>query len=215
MNIHKQVITTAVLLMLFATIGAGLVGLIFDNTKETIIENEKLARLKQLNAILPQGSYDNDLLHDTIILNSDKLLGNKKPVTAYRARLNSKPVAIVIPVIAPNGYNGPINMLVGVNVNSTVASVRIVSHRETPGLGDAIDEQRSDWIFSFDNRSLDNPTADRWKVERDGGAFDQFTGATITPRAVVKAVRQALVYFQKNKDQLFINSDTDNEPRTH
>ena len=203
MNIHKQVITTASLLMLFAAIGAGIVGLTYDNTLEDIKYNEQMALLRKLNTILPETVYDNELLKDTLQLPPDTLLGTSKNSTAYRARKLGKPVAIVIPAIAPNGYNGPIDLLVGIYYDGTLAGVRVVKHRETPGLGDAVEATRSDWILGFTGKSLSNPVTKGWKVKRDGGHFDQFTGATITPRAVVKAVHSTLLYFEKHHKTLF------------
>jgi electron transport complex protein RnfG len=203
MNIHKQVITTALLLMIFATIGAGVVGLTYDNTLEDIKYNEKLTLLRKLNTILPETDYDNDLLKDTLQLAPDELLGSIESSIAYRARKQNKPVAIVIPATAPNGYNGPIHLLVGIYFDGRVAGVRVVQHRETPGLGDALEAKRSDWILGFSGKSLSNPGEKKWKVKRDGGHFDQFTGATITPRAVVKAVHSALLYFNKHQETLF------------
>ena len=203
MNIHKQVATTALLLMIFATIGAALVGFIYDNTHETIKHNEQQALLKQLNNIVPASNYDNKLLTDTLILSPDHKLGTTENTIAYRARKQNKNVAVVFSAIAPNGYNGSIHLLVGVYNNGDLAGVRVVKHRETPGLGDAIEAKRSDWILDFNEKSLTQPNSKQWKVKRDGGEFDQFTGATITPRAVVKAVHSALLYFESNKDVLF------------
>lgn len=212
MNIHKQVATTAALLMLFATIGAGIVGLTYDNTLEDIKYNEKLTLLRKLNTILPATDYDNELLKDVIHLPPDELLGTTESTIAYRARKQGKPVAIVIPAIAPNGYNGPIDLLVGIYHDSTLAGVSVVKHRETPGLGDAVEATRSDWIHGFAGKSLGNPVQKKWKVKRDGGEFDQFTGATITPRAVVTAVHSALLYFQKHQQDLFkTNTPGNNE----
>jgi len=203
MNIHKQVLTTAGLLMLFAVLGAGLVGETYDSTYETIKRNEQEALLRKLNTILPASGYDNDLLSDRIDLPADPLLGTTTESKAYRAYKNGKPVAIVLSPIAPNGYSGPIELLVGINHDATLAGVLVVKHRETPGLGDAIEAERSDWIKGFNGKSLQNPTLKKWKVKRDGGYFDQFTGATITPRAVVKAVRSSLVYFDEHRKTLF------------
>ena len=203
MNIHKQVLTTASLLMIFAIIGSGIVGLTYDNTYEKIKRNEQMVLLRKLNTILPPSRYDNDLLADQVELGADTLLGTSEPSKAYIAYKNSKPVAVVLSPVAPNGYSGPIRMLVGIYHDGSVAGVRVVRHRETPGLGDAIEAERSDWILGFNGKSLDSPTTKKWKVKRDGGEFDQFTGATITPRAVVKAVHSALLYFQQHRKQLF------------
>ena len=203
MNIHKQVLTTAGLLMLFAVLGAALVGETYDSTFEIIKRNEQEVLLRKLNTILPATSYDNDLLKDQVDLPADPLLGSTQTSKAYRAYSKGKPVAIVLSPVAPNGYSGSIELLVGINYDGTLAGVRVVKHHETPGLGDAIEAERSDWILGFAGKSLKNPSPKKWKVKRDGGAFDQFTGATITPRAVVKAVKSALVYFNTHRKQLF------------
>jgi electron transport complex protein RnfG len=202
-NIHKQVLTTASLLMVFAVIGSGIVGLTYDNTYEKIERNEQMVLLRKLNTILPPAKYDNDLLEDQIELSRNTLLGTSEPSHAYLAYKNDKPVAVVLSPVAPNGYSGPIHLLVGIYYDGTVAGVRVVKHRETPGLGDAVESERSDWILGFSGKSLTNPTSKQWKVKRDGGEFDQFTGATITPRAVVKAVHSALLYFQQRRKELF------------
>jgi electron transport complex protein RnfG len=199
----ESIAITASVLMLFAVIGAALVGLTFMQTEDDIKHNEELTLLRKLNTIVPAESYNNDLLSDTIIIEPDPLLGSTEETVAYRARKNGKNIAVVFSSIAPNGYNGPINLLIGVNADGTLAGVRVVKHRETPGLGDAVSLTYSDWILGFDGRSLSNPEEQGWKVKRDGGVFDQFTGATITPRAVVKAVYNALLYFEQNQDMLF------------
>ncbi len=189
--------------MLFAIIGAALVGLTFIQTEDDIRHNEELTLLKKLNNIIPAQSYDNDLLEDIITLKPNAMLGTEEPTRAYRARKNKQNVAVVFSSVAPNGYNGPILLLVGIKADGTLAGVRVVKHRETPGLGDVVSTSRSDWILDFDGRSLSNPEEKDWKVKRDGGIFDQFTGATITPRAVVKAVHNALLYFDQNQATLF------------
>ncbi len=203
MNLHKQVLTTALLLMTFAVIGAGVVGLTYDSTYERIKRNEQMVMLRKLNTILSPFEYDNDLLADQVELGPDLLLGTSEASKAYLAFKDNAPVAVVLSPVAPSGYSGPIHLLVGIYHDGTVAGVRVVKHRETPGLGDAIEFQRSDWILGFDDRSLDNPAPKQWKVKRDGGIFDQFTGATITPRAVVKAVHSALLYFEQHRKTLF------------
>ena len=199
----KTIVITASLLMLFAVIGAALVGLTFTQTEDDIKHNEELTLLKKLNTIIPADSYDNDLLQDIITLQANPLLGTDEQSLAYRARKNRKNVAVVFSSIAPNGYNGPIHLLVGITADGVLAGVRVVKHRETPGLGDVVSSTHSDWILGFDGRSLSNPEQKGWKVKRDGGIFDQFTGATITPRAVVKAVHNALLYFDQNQATLF------------
>jgi len=150
--------------------------------------------------------YDNALESDTIAVVDSDLLGSGENVTVYRARKNGLPIAVLIAPLAPDGYSGSIGLLVGINENGTLAGVRVTSHRETPGLGDDIEVQRSDWIESFAGRSLDKPSAAGWRVKKDGGDFDQFTGATITPRAVVAAVHKALQYYRENRIVLFADA---------
>jgi len=204
---YRQIIITTIILLLFALIGTALVVTTFDNTRERIAANERATLLRKLHQLIRPEQHDNTLLEDTLTVTSRPLLGTSKPVTVYRARKASQPVALVITPIAPDGYSGSIKLLVGINVDGTLSGVRVVAHRETPGLGDAIDETRSNWIHIFDNRSLEAPPLERWRVKKDGGDFDQLTGATITPRAVVKAVRQALLYYRNNQEALFARSE--------
>jgi electron transport complex protein RnfG len=199
----KNILITTSLLMFFAVMGAALVGLTFIQTADDIKHNEELTLLRKLNNIIPAESYNNDLLLDTIIIKPNLLLSSKEESIAYRARKDNQNVAVVFSSIAPNGYNGPIHLLVGVYADGRLAGVRVVKHRETPGLGDAINITHSDWILGFNNKSLTDPDNKKWKVKRDGGIFDQFTGATITPRAVVKAIHDALLYFEQNQTMLF------------
>ena len=202
-NNKKHILITASLLVFFAVSGAALVGLVFDQTIDDIKYNEKLTLLKKLNHIIPASRYNNDLLLDTITVEANNILGTKEETQAYRARKDEQDIAVVLSSVAPDGYNGPINLLVGIYADGRLAGVRVVKHRETPGLGDAIMISISDWILDFNGKSLQQPDTQHWKVKRDGGIFDQFTGATITPRAVVKAVHNTLIYFDKNQAMLF------------
>lgn len=188
---------------LFALIGMGTVGLFHAITAGRIAANERSTLLHSLQALVPEGSYNNDLLADRLEINDPAAFGSDKPVLAYRARQGGAPVAAVLATVAPDGYNGDIKLLVAVKADGSLAGVRVVGHKETPGLGDGIDESRSPWVHQFDGRSLDDPAEAQWKVRRDGGRFDQFAGATITPRAVVKAVRKALAYFRDHRDAVF------------
>lgn len=202
MNHNRYILVSGLILGLFAVIGTGLVGITHDSTIEKIAENERLALLRKLNQILPQSEYDNDLLHTTIQIEADGRIGQSEPSTVYIARKQGNISAMIFQVIAQKGYSGEIRMLVGVNIDGSLAGVRIVSHKETPGLGDAIEIERSEWVLGFDGKSLENPAEKDWKVKRDGGVFDQFTGATITPRAVVQGVHLCLVYFNRHKQDL-------------
>ena len=200
---YRPVVISAVFLFLFAVIGSGLVAFTHDNTAEQIAENQRRALLRSLNELIPKDQYDNDVYTDILYVHDSDLLGTDEAVPVYRARKGGWPVAVVLAPVAPDGYNGNIRLLVAVRLDGTLAGVRVLAHRETPGLGDNIEADRSDWILGFAGKSLNNPRQDRWKVKRDGGAFDQFTGATITPRAVVKAVKNALLYYRANADKLF------------
>ncbi|MFO8154822.1 MAG: electron transport complex subunit RsxG [Pseudomonadota bacterium] len=194
------------LLALFAVLGTTLVALTAASTEERIEENQRAATLTTLHELVPPQRYDNDPVDDSIRVTAPRALGSPEPLPVYRLRREGEPVAAVLTVEAPDGYGGPIRLLIGVEPDGAVVGVRVVSHSETPGLGDAIEARRSDWIHSFAGRSLGDPPREQWTVERDGGAFDQFTGATITPRAVVHAVRRALVYFEENREMLFARS---------
>ena len=209
MNV-RQIGITATILLLFAVIGTAMVAATYEGTRDRIAANERETPLRKLNQLIPPGSYDNELLDDSIELPAGELAD--RPLRVYRARLQGQPVAVVMNTIAPDGYSGSIHLLVGINHDGTVAGVRVVAHRETPGLGDGIDEERSDWIYGFNGRSLDDPTSARWAVRKDGGVFDQFTGATISPRAVVKAVHAALLYYRAHRDALFAPADVPETP---
>ena len=204
---YRQIIITTIILMMFAVIGTALVSYTFDNTRDRIAANERATLLRKLHRLVPAELHDNILLDDAIEVHDESLLGTDEPVMVYRALKEGKPVALVIAPIAPDGYSGSIKLLVGINVNGTLSGVRAVAHRETPGLGDAIDEQRSDWVHQFNGTSLEQPPLDRWKVRKDGGDFDQLTGATITPRAVVQAVRNALLYYRQHQETLFASDE--------
>lgn len=202
-NHFKRIILTAAMLTLFAVLGTGIVVLTVNATRGRIAANERATLLARLSIMLPAGSFDNDVIRDTIQVRAPEMLGSKEPITVYRARLKGKPVAAVLTPVAPDGYSGDIKLLVGIRYDGTLTGVRVLDHHETPGLGDAIEENRSDWITRFTGHSLNNPGEAGWKVKRDGGTFDQFTGATITPRAVVKAVHRCLLYFAQQRAQLF------------
>ena len=183
---------SAWLLGLAGIIVIGLVSLAYFYTRDAIEESERQAMLQALNSIIPAGSYDNDLVNDTKVLPANKQLGLKKPALIYRARRQGEIVAVAFPLTAPDGYNGPINLLLAVDRTGRIMGVRVVSHLETPGLGDRIERRRSNWVEQFRGKSMEDPPSERWKVKKDGGIFDQFSGATITPRIIVKAIHRAL-----------------------
>ena len=206
-NIVKNALSAATILGVFSVMGLGLTSLTFHTTEARIQENERQALLNSLKAVVPEALYDNDIVNDTIEV-TDLVKDPAKPTVIYRARKSGEPVAAVISTIAPDGYNGNIALLVAIKTDGTLSGVRVIAHKETPGLGDRVEIERSDWILSFDGKSLENPSEAQWAVKRDGGHFDQFTGATITPRAVVGAVKKALLYFKQNQAQIFSFPDS-------
>ncbi|MDH3354777.1 MAG: electron transport complex subunit RsxG [Chromatiales bacterium] len=202
----RNMVISATILGLFAVLGTGMVSYTYQMTKPQIKENERQAILKNLHAIISPKEHNNPIEQDTIEV-IDPLLGSNKPIKIYRARMDKLPVAAIINSIAPDGYGGNIYLLVAIRYNGTLAGVRVVSHHETPGLGDGIEAERSNWVFAFKGRSLSNPTDRGWGVKKDGGEFDQFTGATITPRVVVKAIYKTLKYYSQHRDAIFAHTE--------
>lgn len=187
---------------LFAIITAGLIAFTQQGTKEKIAEQVKQARSKALLQIVPLSEFDNELLDDAFTLAPSEALGNIEPVEAFIALKDQLPTHLILPVVAPDGYTGPIRLIMSIDMSGELKGVRVIEHKETPGLGDKIDLKKSDWILSFNGKSLANLTETQWQVKKDGGDFDQLTGATITPRAIVSAVHKALIYFSENKDRI-------------
>lgn len=179
---------------LFAALGLGLVALVAIATREPIARSRDRELREEIAELVPPGSYDNDPLRDQVARPADE-----PALDGYRARRAGAVVAVILLPTAPDGYNGAIRLAVAIRPDGSLIGVRVLAHRETPGLGDRIELEKSPWIRSFEGRSLQEPERVRWKVRRDGGAFDQFAGATITPRAVVGAVYRTLEYFQRHK----------------
>ena len=194
---------SALLLGLIAVLGTALLAGVDTLTRERIADQQRRAVLRQLNQIVPDSLYNNALHDDVIHLMDAEFFGHNKPVTVYRARRDGQTVAAIFKTLAPDGYNGKIELLVGVDTLGKVLGVRITTHRETPGLGDGIELEKDDWVLGFNGRSLHDPVEAGWAVRKDGGDFDQFTGATITPRAVVRAVHRSLDYYRLHRDELF------------
>ncbi len=171
-------------------------------TKNKIISTEKRQLNSVLSELLPSDLYDNDLTENTLDVVA-KELGGSNTRTLYRASKKGEAVGIVLPVTAPDGYSGNIELLLGLLYDGSIVNVRVIHHRETPGLGDDIDTSRSDWILGFNGLTLDALPVHAWQVKKDGGQFDQFTGATITPRAVVAAINKALIWYKNSRDSLY------------
>jgi Na+-translocating ferredoxin:NAD+ oxidoreductase subunit G len=202
-NLARNMALAAVTLAGFAVVGTGLVVMTHTHTQDLIEQAQRAALEASLNQLVPADRYDNRITEDRIDVIAPEGLGATQPVTIYRARKQGQPVALFATPVAPDGYSGPIRLLIGLYADGTLAGVRILEHKETPGLGDGIEAQRSRWVLGFTGKSLMNPAPADWKVKKEGGAFDQFTGATITPRAVVKAVRNFLDYARAHRDPLF------------
>jgi electron transport complex protein RnfG len=168
-------------------------------TSEQIAANQAAHALALVSAVLPDTGYDNEPTSDVIMLSDAALPGSSNPLPAYRARLGNTLVATAITAIATDGYVGPIYLLIGIDATGQIIRVRVIEHRETPGLGDKIEADKDDWINLFDGATaLADPAAAEWNVRRDGGDFDQLSGATITSRAVLNAVRQTQQYYLAN-----------------
>ena len=198
----KAALHTSMNVLFFTLIGTSLLALTYLQTKDSIAKSEQEEELKLISQLLPRSSFDNDIVSDTVALAPDLLLGTTAPGKAYRARLAGQPVGVAMEVTAPDGYSGRINLLVGIKADGTLAGVRVISHKETPGLGDYIDIAKSDWIKIFGGKRLTDGKDDEWQVKKDGGQFDFMAGATISPRAVVKAVHKAMQYFALHRDEL-------------
>lgn len=211
----RQILITGAILGGFAVLGSSLVTLTHEGTEARIAQAQKEALLRSLHELVIPEQSDNDLYHDVIDVTDSVLLGTDKPIQVYRARKAQQPVAALLTPIAPNGYGGAIKLLVAINYEGTLAGVRVLQHHETPGLGDDIEATRSDWILSFNGHSLSNLKPQQWNVKKDGGVFDQFTGATITPRAIVHAVHNSLKYYQANREMLFSTPALSREESSH
>lgn len=209
-SIAKASVITALNLLVFALIGTSLLALTYQFTHEPIARSEEQEKLKLITQIAPAETYDNDILKDTAELAADRLLGNDNTTVAYLGRLKGDPSVAVLQVIAPDGYSGKISLIVSIRSdgsnNGKIGGVRVISHKETPGLGDYIEIAKNKWITVFDGKSLSAPKDSDWKVKKDGGQFDYMAGATITPRAVVKAVHKALQYYAQHRDEIFANA---------
>jgi len=190
------------ILTAFALITTGTVALTHSLTAERIEEQEKQQLAEQLQQVLDAHHYDNQLYKDCVVI-TDERLGPRPEQIIYRAYKDNKPYALVMRHVTPSGYSGDINLLTAVFANGEIAGVRVTKHEETPGLGDKVEVKKSDWITLFKGQSVLSEDDSRWAVKKDGGQFDQFTGATITPRAVVGSVKQAVLFAQAEFDNLF------------
>ena len=199
----RPLLDGALRLLLVGSIAVGAVVWVHHLTEDRIAAQQKLLQMRSLNTVLPPAFYNNDPLTDTLKIQPPHSLHPRRELTVYRARLDGQPSALALQLTAADGYNGDIQLMVGIaldqSTGGSILGVRVIEHRETPGLGDKIERRVSPWVDDFAGRTLN----DRWAVRKDGGDFDQFTGATITPRAVVRAVSRALDYATTNRQRLF------------
>ncbi len=208
----KMAARTAVILFLFVIVFTGLLAGAYLWTKPALEASAAEEKMKLINEVLPDGEYDNPLLTDTLTLPATPELGLDEPSTLYRARRGGQPAALIFEAQAPDGYAGKIRLLVAVRADGTVAGVRVTQHKETPGLGDYVEPKKDrnkerPWITQFNGLSLATLAEKEWKVKKDGGHFDSNAGATVTPRAVVKAVKKAVAYVDAHRDELFTAAD--------
>ena len=204
MNAAAAISRSAVMLGCFAALASAVIAWTWLETEDDIERSIREAEARQLLEIFPPDSHDNSLIDDRFMVAADTaLLELRRDREGYTVRQGGEVVGVILPATARDGYSGDIELLVGVTRTGAVAGARVVSHRETPGLGDGIDMRKSSWMQSFDRRSLSSPVRAEWGVKKDGGYFDQFTGATVTPRAVVAAVRRSLEYQQLHRASLF------------
>lgn len=205
-SLIKHALTTTGVMVGFTIVGTIVLASSFFATRAPIEASERQARLELFEQVLPTALHDNELLKDTVAIPAGGDLGNRGETQAYRARLGGQPSAIILEATAPDGYSGDIKLLVAVKADGELAGVRVLAHKETPGLGDYIETAHGDWIKSFDGESLAKTADEVWKVKKDGGKFDYMAGATITPRAVVKAVHKVLKYYAAHREELFAAS---------
>lgn len=207
-RLAKASVRSALNLLFFAVIGTAILASTFMLTHDLIAQSEEAEKLKLINQVVPSTQYDNDLIKDTLLIPAATLLGSEGDTIVYRGRLKDQPSVVILEAVAPDGYSGKISMIVAINYNGAISGVRVVSHKETPGLGDYIDFAKNSWISLFSNTSHERYQEADWKVKKDGGQFDYMAGATITPRAVVKAVHNALHYFEENRTMLFSTANS-------
>jgi len=204
-GIAWSTIVTALNLLFFALIGTAMLATTYELTHEPIMKSEEVEKLKLITQIAPASTFDNDIMKDTYPLPEDELLGYEENTVAYIGRLGGKPSIAIMPILAPDGYGGEISMIIAIHSDGRIGGVRVISHKEPPGLGDYIEIAKNKWITIFNGTSLDRQNDRDWQVRKDGGQFDYMAGATITPRAVVKAVHNALQYFAQHHEELFRN----------
>lgn len=207
----RSVTSSGLKLAAIAAICTTLVAATYQLTKARIAENEQAWLEQSLQPALAGVFFEGSVTESMLVIPAPHELPGRADAIVYRVYAEDEPVAALFVVTLPDGYSGPIKILVGIGYDGVVTGIQILEHRETPGLGDRIESSRSDWVFQFDGRSLGNPDVKGWAIRRDGGQFDQLSGASVTPRAVIKAIQQTLLYFESNRDDIFVQPTTEAE----
>tara|TARA_B100001559_G_scaffold268777_1_gene236091 strand:- start:504 stop:1136 length:633 start_codon:yes stop_codon:yes gene_type:complete len=196
---NKIIGRTVLVMVIFGLIFSTMLEFIHQKTSPVILKSEAIAKERLLLQVVSKDFYDNDLINTFIQIKPNINLKNKKNIKGFIAKKDNKITAVILETRAPDGYSGEIKILVGIDKNGNILGTRVIKHQETPGLGDFIDYNKSDWIDIFTYSSLKNTPEIEWAVKKDQGKFDYISGATITARAVVKAINEALNFFKKNK----------------
>ncbi|MEH8020578.1 MULTISPECIES: electron transport complex subunit RsxG [Rheinheimera] len=196
----RAISKNALALGVVAVLCVAILSLVHIQTEPRIEQQRQASKIAILSEVLPSVEANQALLQDCIQVTDQALLGRSSPQALYRWRKDGQLAAYLIETTAPDGYSGNIDLIVAVTPEGTILGTRILNHQETPGLGDKIEARRSPWIFSFNDKTVTDNNASKWAVRKDGGDFDQFTGATITPRAVINAVRKATLFIQQHPE---------------
>lgn len=199
---------TAAIMLAFTLVFTALMAGTYKATAPRVAASALAEKLRLIGEVLPPTMYDNDLMADAITLPPQKALGLDDDTRVWRASKNGAPVALVLEAAAPDGYSGRISLILAVDTHGRLLAQRVTAHKETPGLGDYIDPKKDrnkarPWITQFNNQSFDSVPRDKWRVKKDGGRFDQMSGATISARAVTNASGRALAWINDNRDKLF------------
>ncbi|WP_369602594.1 RnfABCDGE type electron transport complex subunit G [Hahella sp. SMD15-11] len=201
-SLKASILRGAIGLGLFAMVTAGIIAVTHEVTADDIALAEAQARARSLYTLIPENATDVPILDTAFDLEPGTALGLRQPTPGYRAIRQGKVEAVILPFTAREGYNGDIHGIAAIRADGTLIGVQIISHKETPGLGDQVEARKSGWLRQFQGASLQNPPRELWKVKKDGGAFDQLTGATITPRAIVSQLTEVLAWFSAHRDEL-------------
>jgi electron transport complex protein RnfG len=200
---NREIWRSGITLAIIAAFCTSIVALTWQVTAERIKKNQKEFLERSLQPALAGLLFDSPVTESKIVIPPPHELPGSGAATVYRVYSGAEPVAALFVVSARDGYAGPIRLLIGITLDGIVTGVRVLEHRETPGLGDKVETAKSDWVMQFDGHSLRDPNLPDWAIRSDGGAFDQLTGASVTPRAIVRAIKETLIFFEANPDVIF------------